>query len=395
VDFSLSAEDREFLNEFRQYLDGLKAEGYYPEQPLVGPDHAVEEEDLEKRKAFIQRLGRDGWLGISWPVEYGGRGASGIQQWLVMDELSWRKLPAMLLGVSIIGRTLIHIGSPEHKAQYLPGLLSGELEFCLGYTEPGAGTDLANLQCRAVREGDEYVINGQKIYTTGAQYATHVWLTVRTGDPASRSRGVTVLIVPIDTPGITVRPLITGADYRTNEVFYDDVRVPVANRVGEENEGWTVISMALDFERTPTANRLVREFGEVMDWATSKDECGSTPADDPLVRAELGKLATDLEVSRMFSLEIAGMIAKNEVPAAEASMSKVWSTEFGQRLPQAALAMMGPKASLKVGEPDAYLDGVMELTYRESTVFKFAAGTNEVQRDIIAQRGLGLPRNRK
>lgn len=395
MDFSLDSGDRAFLDEFRAYLDGLKAEGFYPETPLVGPDHAVGEADLARRKAFITRLGRDGWLGVSWPQEYGGRGESGIRQWLMLDELAYRKLPAMLLGVLIVGRTLMHVGSDEHKTEFLPGLLSGELEFCLGYSEPGAGTDLANLQCRAVRDGDEYVINGQKIYTTGAQYATHVWLTVRTGDPTSRSRGVSVLMVPVDTPGITVRPLITGADYRTNEVFYDDVRVPVSARVGEENEGWKVISMALDFERTPTSNRLVREFGELVEWATGKADDGAAPTDDPHVRAELGKLATDLEVARMFSLKIAGMMAKGEVPAAEASMSKVWATEFGQRLPQQALALMGAEGALHVGELDAPLDGVMELTYRESTVFKFAAGTNEVQRDIIAQRGLGLPRNRK
>lgn len=395
MDFALDRADREFLDGFRAYLDGLVAEGYYADPGLVGPDHAMGEAEMAERKAFIERLGRDGWLGISWPEEYGGRGASGLQQWMMLDELNRRQMPSMLLGVLMIGPTILRIGSEEHKAAYLPRLLSGEYEFCLGYTEPGAGTDLASLQTRAVREGDEYVINGQKIYTTAAQYATHVWLCVRTGAPDSRHAGVTVIIVPLDTPGITVRPLITGADYRTNEVFYDNVRVPVTNRVGDENGGWKVISMALDFERTPTANRLVREFGEVLHWAMTPAPDGARPADDPHVRETIGKLSARMDVLRLFSLRIAGMIANGQVPNVEGSMAKVWSSDYGQELTGAALAMMGPDGVIGIGEPEAPLDGVMELTYRESTVFRFAAGTNEVQRDIIAQRGLGLPRNRR
>lgn len=395
MDFALDQKDREFLDEFRAYLDGLVAEGFYADPGVIGPDHAMSEEAGVERKAFIRRMGQDGWLGISWPKEYGGRAATGIQQWLVTDELARRELPTMLLGVAMIGPTLLRTGTEEQKAEFLPKLLTGEYEFCLGYSEPGAGTDLANLQTRAVRDGDEYVINGQKIYTTAAQYATHVWLTVRTGAPDSRHRGVSVIIVPLDTPGITVRPLITGADYRTNEVFYDNVRVPVANRVGEENEGWKVIAMALDFERTPTANRIVREFGNVVKWAMTPGADGVRPADDPLVRAELGRLSTDLDAARLFSLGIAGMIANGKVPSAEGSMTKVFHTDFGQRMTSAGVSLMGPDGVVGVEQPHAPLEGVLEINYRESTVYRFAAGTNEVQRDIIAQRGLGLPRNRR
>ncbi|KRA24698.1 hypothetical protein ASD65_09925 [Microbacterium sp. Root61] len=395
MDFALRQEDRNLLDEFRAYLDGLVEEGFYANPGLVGPDHAMGAAENEERKAFLARLGADGWLGISWPVEYGGRAATGIQQWLLLDELNRRQFPSMMLGVLMIGPTILRIGSDAQKRDYLPGLLSGEHEFCLGYTEPGAGTDLANLQTRAVRDGDDYVINGQKIYTTAAQYATHVWLCVRTGAPDSRHAGISVIIVPLDTPGITVRPLITGADYRVNEVFYDNVRVPATNRVGEENEGWKVVAMALDFERTPTANRLVREFGELLHWATAVNADGVRPADDPLVRANIGKLSARMEVMRMFSLRIAGMVANGQVPNVEGSMAKIWSSDFGQQLTDAAISMMGREGVIGLGEPDAPLDGVMELTYRESTVFRFAAGTNEVQRDIIAQRGLGLPKNRR
>lgn len=395
MDFALDKADRQFLDGFREYLDGLVAEGYYANPGLVGPDHTMDEAEMADRQAFIVRLGKDGWLGLSWPVEYGGHGASGIHQWLMLDELNRRQMPSMMLGVLMIGPTILRTGSEEQKKTYLAGLLSGELEFCLGYSEPGAGTDLANLQTRAVRDGDDYVINGQKIYTTAAQYASHVWLSVRTGAPDSRHAGISVIIVPLDTPGITVRPLITGADYRTNEVFYDNVRVPAANLVGEENGGWKVISMALDFERTPTANRLVRELGEVLHWATEENADGVRPANDPLVRATIGKLAAKLDIARLFSLRIAGMVANGQVPNVEGSMAKVWNSDYGQELTATALSLMGREGVIGLGEPSAPLDGVMELTYRESSVFRFAAGTNEVQRDIIAQRGLGLPRNRR
>lgn len=393
MDFTLAAEDAAFLDEFRGYLDGLHAEGHYAEPELVRPDHHVRPDQLERRSAFIRRLGKDGWLGLTWPTEYGGQGRSSLQHWLAMDELAYRQLPSMLLGVSIVAHTLMHVGSEQQKHDFLPGILAGDLEFCLGYTEPGSGTDLASLQTRAVRDGAEYVINGQKIYTTGAQYATHVWLAARTGAPDSRHKGITVFMVPIDTPGITIRPLITAADYRTNEVFYDDVRVPVANRVGEENEGWSVLRLALRFERTPQANRAVSELGEVLDWATAPDHRGEVPADDPVVRQELAALAVDAEIVRLFAFRIADLVARGEPVTAEPSESKVYSTELYQRLASRALALMGPAGQLGVGEPGAPGEGKLELAFRESPVFQFAAGTNEVQRDIIAQQGLGLPRS--
>lgn len=395
MNFGISAEDAALLHEFQRYLDGLEAEGFIPrEQPLVRPDHAMAPEDIAARRAFLKRLGRDGWLGLAWPREYGGRGKSYFAQWLVIEELSYRKLPEMLMSVTMIGPTLMRVGSPEHQREFLGGILAGDIEFCLGFSEPGAGTDLAALQTRAVREGDEYVVNGQKIFTTGAQYSTHIWLAVRTGAPDSRHRGITLLIVPLDTPGITVRPMITQADYRTNEIFFDDVRVPVSQRVGEENEGWKVIALSLDLERNLNANIQVRELRELIEWSLTDDGTGSRPADDPAVRIELGKLATKVEIVRLLSAQVASLITRGEPLAVEASMAKVWSSEVFQELPSVGLDLLGPRGQLGIGTPGAPVRGLVELDYRESPVRKFAAGTNEVQRDIIAQRGLGLPRNR-
>lgn len=395
MEFGIEARDRDILQDFRLYLDGLVAEGFISNTPpLVRPDHAMAEEDIERRRRFIQRLGRDGWLGIAWPGEFGGREQGYLAQWLVIEELSWRKLPEMLMSVTMIGPTLMRAGSEEHKRRFLGGILAGEIEFCLGFSEPGAGTDLASLQMRATLDGGEYVVNGQKVYTTGAQYATHIWLAVRTGAPESRHRGITLLIVPIDAPGITIRPMITQADYRTNEIFFDNVRVPVADRVGEENEGWKVIALSLDLERNLNANLQVREVVELLGWADALGADGTRPADDDFVKAELGVLAARVEIVRLLSAQVASLIARGEPLATEASIAKVWSSETFQEIPSVGLDLIGFEGVRGVGTPGAAIHGLVELDYRESPVRKFAAGTNEVQRDIVAQRGLGLPRNR-
>lgn len=399
MEFGITRTDQDLLDEFRHYLDALVADGAVAaEPPLVRPDHAMDPADIAGRRAFLRRLGRDGWLGLAWPTELGGRGLSYYAQWLIIEELSWRKLPEMLMSVTMVGPTLMLAGSAEHQQRFLPGILAGEIEFCLGFSEPGAGTDLAALQTRAVRDGDDYVIDGQKVYTTGAQYATHIWLATRTGAPDSRHRGITLFIVPIDTPGITVRPMITQADYRTNEVFLDGVRVPASARVGEHDGGWRVIALSLDLERNLNANIQVRELRELTEWADTPDPAdpsGARPADDDAVAVELGRLATRVEIVRLLSAQVATLLTDKEPLAAEASMAKVWSSETFQELPALGLDLLGPAGTRSVGSAGAPIHGLVELDYRESPVRKFAAGTNEVQRDIIAQRGLGLPRSRR
>ena len=397
MDFGLTNQSVERLRRFRVYLDGLGAD--LPKNSpgrAHAPDHPVTEEQRQARTRFVRRLGRDGWLGAAGPPEAGGLGWSSVDHWLMMEELAYRGLPTLFIGVTIVANTLLRVGTEEQRRRFLPGIYQGDYQFCLGYTEPEAGTDLASLRTRAVRCGDQYVINGQKVYTTGAEYATHVWLAARTGERDSLHRGLSLFIVPIDTPSIMVRPLITLADYRTNEVFYDDVHVPISNRVGGENEGWKLLAMALDFERTPQANAHVRALEEVLAWSVqAREPDGGRVIDDPTVRADLAVLATRNEISRLLSLRMADQYTHGSIPNVEASIAKIWNSELYQDSASVALSIMGSAAQLGVGEPGAPIDGHEELRYRESAVQRISAGTNEVQRDIIAQRGLGLPRNRR
>jgi alkylation response protein AidB-like acyl-CoA dehydrogenase len=240
------------------------------------------------------------------------------------------------------------------------------------------------------------VINGQKVFTTAAHFGTHVWLAARTApDRELKHRGLSVLIVPLDTPGITVRPLYTQADIRTNEVFFEDVRVPAGNRVGQENGGWAIITMALDFERILPYAGLAREFEELLAWSahTDVDGDGKTVLEDTANRHALCELAVDLEIGRLFSLRTAWMVEEAQIPNAEASISKIWLSELHERLASCGLGLMGEEGQYRVGTEDAPLSGNFDQIYRAFPPMKFGAGTNEIQRNIIAQRGLGLPRS--
>jgi hypothetical protein len=385
MDFVLSGEELEFVGSVRAYLDGLDL------QEVTAEADAGEGEVGPAGRAFLRRLGRDGWLGMGWPEEYGGQGRSAIEQWLFREELTRRRLPDGGLTIGSVGPTIIRVGTEEQKRRYLPGMLRGDIDVAIGYTEPNAGTDLASLETRAARDGEDYVINGQKMFTTGAHYATHIWLAVRTGPADSKHRGITVLMVPLDTPGITVRPLFTQSGTRTNEVFFDDVRVPCDCRVGDENQGWRLIVMALDFERLLPYSRLAREFEDLLVWARG-DRLGSELLADSSSRETLARLAIDIEVCRLFATRTACLIDQGEVPNTEASINKVWLSELRQDIACEVLGLIGEEGQLGVGSPGAPDGGAMELAYRASTVPKFGGGTNEIQRNIIAQRGLGLPR---
>lgn len=251
MDFSLTPEDLELLETFRTYLARFTQEDL---------DQASSFDILDMKDEgydFRRRLGEDGWLALSWPVEYGGRGTTAIQEWLITEELAARRLPLPGLSLTSIGPTLIRIGTHEQKAELLPGLRDGSKLFCLGYTEPEAGSDLASLRTTARRDGDRFVIDGQKIFTSGAHHATHIWVAARTDPEAERHAGISVIIVPTDAPGVTITPLITQAGGRSNQVFFDSAEVPVANLVGEENRGWDIVKMALDFERTALIPRAL------------------------------------------------------------------------------------------------------------------------------------------
>lgn len=386
MDFSLTPEQEVFQKQVRQFVQEhltpeLRAE-VEREQYAIGP----------LGKKFVRLMGQLGWLGIGWPKEYGGQGRGAIDQWLFLEEMASENLPTSGLTLNSVGPTLMRVGSEQQKRQYLPKILAGEIEFAVGYTEPNAGSDLASLQTRAVREGDSYIINGQKIYTSAAHHSTHIWLLARTDPKAPKHRGISIFIVPNDTPGVTIRPLATMGSERSNEVFFEDARIPVDNLVGEENRGWYYVAMALDFERLMPHTRTRRFLEHLIDYAKNTMFDGRPLSKHPQVRITLARLAVDVEIARLFSLKDAWMLERGQIPNAEASIFKVWFTELNERIAVAAQDIMGPYASLRGDDPLAPIEGRLEKLYRSFPLYKFAGGTNEVMRNIIAQRGLGMPR---
>lgn len=378
----MKAEHLEFLGELRAYLDALDPD-------LVAATRAEHIADAMQPRAngrrFLARLGADGWLGVSWPAEYGGQGRGPVEQWLFAEELCDRRLPNGLLTLNAIGPTLMAVGTDEQKAEFLPRIIAGELEFAIGYSEPDAGSDLAALRTRARPDGDAYVIDGQKIWTTGATVATHLWLAARTGEQADRHRGISMFILPMDAPGIEITPILTQGGEQTNTVFLDNVRVPAGARIGAENEGWRVLTTALNYERMFYHNEPRWELRQLRDWAAS-----AGLLDDPVVAETMGELAVDVEICRLFAQRGAQMLADGQVPYAEASANKVWWSELRQRICDTGLDLIGEAGT--VAGPTGPAHGHLEHGLRSSPVWRFGGGTNEIQLDIIAQRGLGMPR---
>jgi alkylation response protein AidB-like acyl-CoA dehydrogenase len=339
----------------------------------------------------MKQLGRDGWAGVAWPKEYGGRGESVVRQWLFLEELDYRRLPTGDLSMLSVGPTLIRVGSAEQKRRYLPAMLRGEVHFAGGYTEPSAGTDLAALRTRAVAHADgSYRINGQKVFTTGAHYASHIWLATRTGPQEARHKAITMFIVPMDAPGITVRALETQPGWRTNEVFLEDVFVPAADRVGDENEGWAIITQALDLERLTPYSRVARDLDDLVGFLHRYLD----PARFSIARGALVELHAEVEVLRLIAQSTAAMIDSGVGPLAGASMFKALRGNVRQRIAFAAMELIGPDAVVRRGQPEAVFAGWAERAYRASPLSRFAGGTEEIQLDIVAQRELGLPRSR-
>jgi len=386
---AVGPEQIQFLAELRDYLDGLDTE-------LIESTRAENIEDpMQPRqhgRRFLRRLGADRWLGVSWPKEYGGQGRTPIEQWLFAEELYNRRLPNGLLTLNAIGPTLMLMGTEAQKADYLPRILTGELEFAIGYSEPDAGSDLAALRTRAVRDGEDYVVNGQKIWTTGAGLATHFWLATRTGAQEDRHRGLSLFITAMDTPGITVTPIITQGGERTNAVFLDNVRIPAGNRIAQENQGWSAITAALNFERMFYHNEPRWELRQLAGWADAAGLLDGDTADAHALAEVMGEHAVDVEICRLFALRGARMLAEGRVPYAEASANKIWWGELRQRICSSGLDLIGEDGTIAVGSPFAPAHGYLEHGLRSSPVWRFGGGTNEIQLDIIATRGLGMPR---
>jgi alkylation response protein AidB-like acyl-CoA dehydrogenase len=303
-------------------------------------------------------------------------------------------VPLPLLTLNSVGPTIMALGTDEQKRRFLPGILRGEVHFAIGYTEPGAGTDLASLQTRAVRDGDEYVINGRKVFTSAIQHADHVWLAVRTDPTVAKHKGLSVLIVPTDAPGFRWTPIHTVGGEPTSATYYDDVRVPVANLVGEENQGWRLITNQLNHERiaiTP-ASALVRVLDEVRRWAaTSTAAGGRRVIDQEWVQLALARVRAKVAVLELMNWKVAAG-SPGTVGPADASATKVYGTELYIEAYRLLLEVLGPQGYLQEGSPEALLRARIERSYRSTIIFTFGGGANEVQRDIVAMVGLGMPR---
>jgi alkylation response protein AidB-like acyl-CoA dehydrogenase len=392
VDFDFTAEQCAFLAEVEQFLD----DNADPEVFDPTRENMAQIVDTPARRAFMAKLAERGWLGITWPKEWGGRDSDGVYEYLLNEALAARGGPQIGKGVGIIGKTLLRHGSEKLKAEFLPKILAGEIEFAVGYSEPGAGSDAAAMRLRAVRDGDEWVLNGQKIWTTSAHFADWYWVGARTDADAPKHHGITLFLIPMNHPGLTVKGIWTMGDERTNEVFFDDVRVPNDYVVGEEGRGFQYISEALDLERFTmfTFSPIKARLDLLVDFVRNASRDGKPLRDDPLVRARLAELATRAEVARVLGLRFLAKSSKGgAAPTSEASEYKLFATEFSKQLANASMDIAGPGSQLRVGTEDAPMRGRAESTYRYTVLDTIGGGTSEVQKNIIARRKLGLPKS--
>ena len=346
----------------------------------------------ETIRAFHEAIHERGWMRMCWPREYGGESRNMLYQYIFVEEMEYWGMPYGNLTFTSVAPSILQFGTEEQRNEYLPGIYRGDLCFALGYSEPNAGTDLGSLRTRAELDGDEWVIHGQKIWTSLADVSTHIWLAVRTDPDAPKHAGISILIVPTDTPGVTIRPLPTLYGGHTNETFYDNVRVGRAQLVGEVNQGWPIIMHALNHERVALASTgaLARIYDQVVAYFR---DSRPDKLEDPQVRRRLAELELDLREHRSLALKNAWLISRGETPIAEASMAKVSGTELRTRMASAAMDLMGRHGGLSAASGErAPFEGKAEFNFRLSPIFRFGGGTNEVMRDIIAAAGLGLAR---
>jgi alkylation response protein AidB-like acyl-CoA dehydrogenase len=347
-------------------------------------------------RRVVKQMAEDGWLGIGWPTEYGGQGRSAIEQYIFFDESMRAGAPVPMLTINTVGPTIMQYGTPEQKEFFLPKILAGEIHFCIGYTEPESGTDLASLQTRAERDGDEYVINGQKIYTSLAGDADYIWLATRTDPNVAKHKGISMFIVPMDTPGINVVPMHLLGDHNINYTFYEDVRVPAANLVGGENAGWSLITNQLNHERVTLCSSgiIERALADVRAWAQStKLADGRRVIDQEWVQVHLARIDARLEFLKLINWKVAWTATEGHLDVADASTTKVFGTEFYMEAFKLMLEVVGQAGYLAGGTPEAVLAGRLEMYARSLVILTFGGGTNEIQRDLIAFFGLGLPRS--
>lgn len=387
----LTAEQQQLRQELRAYFSRLMT-------PALREAARSHEGDAEYKRV-IRQMGADGWLAVGWPKEYGGRGLSPLEQLIFTEEAQLARAPYPFVTVNTVGPALMSHGSEKHKAQFLPGIARGEIHFSIGYTEPGAGTDLANLQTRAVLDGDHFVINGSKIFTSTIEAADYIWLAVRTDQDAPRHKGISLIIVPADSPGVSFTPIHTVGGGRTNASYYDNVRVHRDYLVGELNQGWRLVTSQLNHERVGLGAwgiTTVRLFQETLDWARRPDATGEAPIAQSWVRDALAEAYALLDARRLINYRMAWELTRNpDADPALSSAAKVYGTECLIEVCRLLLEVLGPAALLRHDSEAALLAGDLEQEYRACQINTFGGGVNEVQREIVAQFGLQLPRVRR
>ena len=389
MDFEFAPEERRFEAEVERFLEAERS----PDVMDAHPEQLSQTVDSPAKRAFMRKLAERGWLGMSWPKQYGGQAQLGIYDFMLTEALSRVGAPQPGKGVGIVGKTIIRHGNEKLKQFFLPKIIRGEVEFAIGYSEPGAGSDAANIQLRTTRDDTRggFVLSGQKIWTTSAHFADWYWVGARTG--AHKHKGITLFLIPMDHPGLTIRPTFTIGDERTNEVFFDDVFVPDDFVVGALNHGWTYICEALDLERFAMmpVGPLEKKVEALCEWVRTSRRDGEPLRESAKARSHVAQLATQLEVARMLQRRVISEAVKGGVPTCESSQYKLFMNECSKRTANVALDLMGAAAQLKPGEDGAPQGGRFERSYRYTVVDTIGGGTSEIQKNIIARRKLGLP----
>ncbi|OBJ07868.1 acyl-CoA dehydrogenase family protein [Mycobacterium colombiense] len=385
MDFDYTPEQEQLRKDYRQRLEAVMT----PERRkavagLMEGGAAV----TECRRA----LGEAGLLGVAWPVEYGGSGLTALEQYIFGEEARRVHAPLPMITLNTVGPTLIQYGTEEQKQKFLPAILKGTVDFAIGYSEPGAGSDLASLRTSAVRDGDEFVINGSKMFTSGAEFADYIWLAARTDPEAKKHKGITVFIVPTDSAGFSWKPLHTMPGVSTYYTFYDDVRVPENAIVLGENQGWKLITNQLNLERAALGNLGALEplFSKTLEWAKTTELDDGFVIDQPWVQQALARVEAQVAAYRLLNLRVNTNMSSGGLGMGEASAAKVFGTELTQQVARELLDVVGQAGLRK--ETSAPLQGELESAYRFAVINTFGGGANELQRDIIAMAGLGMPR---
>lgn len=378
-----SAAHLELRRELRAYFAGLMPED---ERRRAGEEGV----GGDRFREIVKRLGSDGWLGIGWPTEYGGQGRPAEDQYVFFDEVQRAGLPFPFVTVNTVGPALMAHGSAEHRRRFLPGILSGDIVFAIGYTEPAAGTDLASLTTRAVRDGDSFLVNGSKIFTSGANTADYVWLAARTDPDAPRHKGISILIVPTADDGFSWSPIRTVGGLTVTATYYSDVRVPAADVVGAVDGGWRLITAQLNHERIGLAalgGRMIQLWEQVLEQSRQDGTAGI-----PWVRQEFARTHARLEAMRLLNWRMTAAVATDTLTGADAGAAKTYGTETHIDVQRGLTQILGAAGRIRPGSPGAALAGQVEQLSRQGIVNTFGGGVNEILRDLVATQGLGLPR---